>query len=72
MRILYEKKTRSDTLDISKTFDSMHGGKKEQILLVYGLLKEIVTAIMMFYSNTKVKVRSPDGDSDIFGGVVVV
>ena len=38
----------------------------KQILLVYGLLKETVTAIMMLYSNTKAKVRSPGGDTDLF------
>ena len=38
----------------------------EQILLAYGLPKETVTAIMMLYKNTKVKVRSPNGDTDNF------
>ena len=38
----------------------------EQILLVYGRPKETVTAIMMLYSNTKVKVRSLYGDTDFF------
>ena len=38
----------------------------EQILRAYGLSKETVTAIMMLYKNTKVKVRSPDGDRDFF------
>ena len=38
----------------------------EQILLAYGLPKEIVAAIMMLYRNTKVKVCSPDGDTDYF------
>ena len=38
----------------------------EQILLAYGLSKETVTAIMMFYKNMKVKVRSPDGDTNLF------
>ena len=36
----------------------------EQILLAYGLPKETVAAIIMFYRNTKVNVRSPDGDTD--------
>ena len=36
----------------------------EQILLAYGLPKETVTAMMMYYSYTKVKVCSPDGDTD--------
>ena len=38
----------------------------EQILLVYGLPKETVAAIMILYKNTKVKLRSQDGDTDYF------
>ena len=38
----------------------------EQILLAYSLPKETIAAIMMPYRNTKVKVRSPDGDTDYF------
>ena len=38
----------------------------EQILLAYGLLKETVGAIVILYKNTKVKVPSPDGDTDSF------
>ena len=38
----------------------------EQILLAYGLLEETVATIMMLYRNTKVKVRSPDKDTDYF------
>ena len=38
----------------------------EQILLAYGLPKETVVAIIMLYRNTKVKVRSLDGDTDYF------
>ena len=59
--------------NFSKVFDSIHGGKMEQILLVYGLPKETVAAIMMWYKNTKVKVRSPNGDTaffDIVAGVL--
>ena len=44
----------------------------EQILLAYSLPKETVTAIMMLYRNTKVKVRSPDGDTDYFDIVASV
>ena len=36
----------------------------EQILLTYSLPKETVAAIMILYRNTKVKVRSPDGETD--------
>ena len=45
----------------------------EQILLTYGLRKETVAAITILYRNTKVKVRSPDGDTqyfDIVAGVL--
>ena len=38
----------------------------EQILLAYGLPKETVAAITILYRNTKVKVRSPDGDTKYF------
>ena len=38
----------------------------EQILLAYGLPKEIVVAIMVLYKKTKVKVRSLNGDTDYF------
>ena len=44
----------------------------EQILLVYGLPKETVAAIMILYRNTKVKVHSPDGDTEYFDIVVGV
>ena len=50
-------------VDFTKAFDSIHRGKMEQILLAYGLPKETVAAIMTLYRNTKVKVRSPDGDT---------
>ena len=45
----------------------------EQILLAYGLPKETVAAITILYRNTKVKIRSPDGDTkyfDIVAGVL--
>ena len=38
----------------------------EQILFAYGLPQENVATIMMLNRNTKVKVRSPDGDTDKF------
>ena len=38
----------------------------EQILLAYGLPKETVATITILYRNTKVKVRSPDGDTEYF------
>ena len=59
-------------VDFSKAFDSIHRGKMEQIFLAYDLPKETVTAIMMLCKNTKVKVRSPDGDTDYFDMVAGV
>ena len=41
-------------------------GKWKKILLAYGIPKETVAAIMILYRNTKVKIRSPDGDIDYF------
>ena len=38
----------------------------EQILLAYSLPKETVAAITILYRNTKVKVPSPDGDTEYF------
>ena len=44
----------------------------EQILLAYGIPKETVAAITILYRNTKVKARSPDGDTEYFDIVVGV
>ena len=49
-----------------KAFDSIHKGKMEQILRAYGIPKETVAAITILYRNTKMKLRSPDGDTDYF------
>ena len=51
-------------VDFTKAFDSIHRGKREQILLAYGIPKETVAAITILYRNTKV--RSPDGDTEYF------
>ena len=53
-------------VNFSKTFDSIHKGKMKLILFTCGFPKENVTAIKTLYKNTKVVVRSPDGDTDIF------
>ena len=44
----------------------LHEPVDEYITLVYGLPKETVAAITILYKNTKVKVRSPDGDTEYF------
>ena len=51
-------------VNFTKAFDSIHRGKMEQFLLACGLPKETVAAITILYRNTKVKVRSPDGDTE--------
>ena len=53
-------------VDFSKAFHSIHRENMEKILLAYGLSKETVTAIIMLYRNPKVKVRSPDVDTDLY------
>ena len=53
-------------VDFTKAFDFIHRGKIEQILLSYGIPKETVAAIMILCRNTKVKVRSPGGDTEYF------
>ena len=69
---VYAQKTYRLFVDFTKAFDSIHRAKIEQILLVYSLPKETVTAIMVLYRNTKVKVCSPDGDTDYFNIVAGV
>ena len=53
---------RSWFVNFSESFDSKHVQKMKQILLAYGIPKETVTVMIMFYRNTKAKFRSLDGD----------
>ena len=53
-------------VDFTKAFSFIHRGMMEQIILAYGQPKETVAAIMILYRNVKVKVRSPNGDTDYF------
>ena len=65
----YGQKNLQATLlfvNFTKAFDSIHRGKMEQILQAYGQPKETVAAITILYRNTKVKVCSPDGDTEYF------
>ncbi len=48
-------------VDFTKAFDSIHRGTIEQIPPY-----ETVAAITILYWNTKVNVRSPDGDTEYF------
>ena len=60
------------SVGFSKTLDSILRGKMEQILFVYGLPKEIVTAIMMLYKNTNAMGGLPDGDTSFCNTVTGV
>ena len=53
-------------IDFSKAFDSIHRGRMNDILLAYGIPKEMVNGMMMLYKNTRSMVRSPDGDTSFF------
>ena len=53
-------------VDFTKAFDSLHERMMVQILLAYVLPNATVTAVMVLYRNTKVKVRSPDEDTDYY------
>ena len=67
------KKTRSNNIvDFAKTFDSIHKEKMERISHAYSLPKETIVAIMMLFRNTKVKVRSSDGETVYFNIVAGV
>ena len=68
MKVYGQKNLQATLLfvDFTKAFDSIHRGKMEKILLAYSLPKETVAAITILYRNTKVKVRSPDGDTEYF------
>ena len=50
-------------VNFTKAFDSI---QMEEMLLAYGVLKETIATITILYRNTKVKVRSPDGDTEYF------
>ena len=53
--------------DFSKAFDSVDRSKMELILEAYGIPNEITKVIIIMYNNTRVFVRSPDGDTELFG-----
>ena len=58
--------SKATLVDFSKAFNSIHRDKMEQILLVYGLLKGTVTAIMVLYKNMKVMFCLPNGNTNFF------
>ena len=62
----FEQKTSGD-ITICRLYQGLRFHTQREILLAYGQPKETVAlAIMILYRNTKVKVRSPDGDTEYF------
>ena len=49
-----------------KAFDSIHRGKMMRILKAYGIPPNLLQAFEMMYTNTKAKVFSPDGETEMF------
>ena len=60
-------------IDLSKDFDSIHRGKMAEILNTYDILYEIISAIMIAYTNNKSIVITDDRVpeiNNISGGVL--
>ena len=53
-------------IDFKKAFDSIHRGKMMRILKAYGIPPNLLQAIEKMYTNTKTKVISPDGETEMF------
>ena len=53
-------------LDFKKAFDSIHRGKMLKILRAYGIPEELVNAIGKMYENTRARVITPDGPTEVF------
>ena len=53
-------------IDFKKAFDSIHRGKMMRILKRYGIPPNLLQAFEMMYTNTKAKVVSPDGGTEMF------
>ena len=59
-------------IDFRKAFDTIHRGKMLKILKAYGIPDLIVEAIGKMYENTRAKVISPDGETDLFDNLAGV
>ena len=62
----------SKFIDFLKAFDSIYSENTEEILIVYGLPKETVTAITLLYKNMKAMVCWLDSNTNFFDIVDVV
>ena len=57
------------SVDFSKAFDTILKGKMENTARLWSTRKKNCQTIMSFFSNTKAKVHSPHGDTNVFDGV---
>ena len=53
-------------VDFKKAFDSIHRPTMMKILQAYDIPPNLISAITRMYENTRAKVISPDGETDIF------
>ena len=53
-------------IDFKKAFDSIHRGKMMKILKAYGIPPNLLRAIEKMYTNTKAKIVTPDGETELF------
>ena len=53
-------------IDFSKAFDSINREKLFKILKAYGVPPNLLATIKALYTNTKAKILSPDGETDVF------
>ena len=53
-------------IDFRKAFDSIHRGKMMKILRAYGIPPNLLRAIEKMYADTRAKVISPDGETELF------
>ena len=53
-------------IDFSKAFDSINRSKLFKILKAYGVPPNLLATIEALYTNTKAKIRSPDGETEVF------
>lgn len=53
-------------IDFKKAFDSIHRERMLQILRAYDIPEKLVNAIGLMYQNTKARVLTPDGETELF------
>ena len=53
-------------IDFKKAFDSIHRAKMMRILKAYGIPPNLLSATEKMYTNTKARVQTPDGETELF------